>query len=225
MIRTISIKVLRLESLADEYYNVTGKPVMNFSTDGDSTRRQVFNKLLSHELDANTTLGEIISGLPLVDELSGAHQETVSYDPKHLCKRCWTSFTKESVCVLGITIKKTDLRTLFSLLPEANDLEIDGLLYPKDKQNVLSATKFLLTYIEAVRNVPVNLFPYRLVPIREHLLVLANAFEGLLSFYVDTKVDIKKQIVLFSAAAYSLFYLYRAHSSKLLPNQLYHDLQ
>ena len=121
--------------------------------------------------------------------------------------------------------KKTDLKTLFSLLPEANDLEIDGLLYPKDKQNVPSATKFLLTYIEAVRNVPVNQFPYRLVPIREHLLVLANAFEGLLSFYVDTKVDIKKQIVLFSAAAYSLFYLYRAHSSKLLPNQLYHDLQ
>ena len=181
--------------------------------------------MLSYHLDADTALGEIIPGLPLVDELCGVHQETVSYDPKHLSKRCWTSFTKESVCVLGITVKKVDLKALFSLLPEANDLEIDGLLYPQDKQNVPSATKFLLMFIEAVRNASSNQFPYRLIPIREHLLLLANVFEGLLSFYVDTDVEIKRQIVLFSTAAYSLFYLHLAHNSKLLPNQLHHELQ
>ena len=55
------------QSLANEYYKITGKPPMNFSTDGDSTRRQVFNSLLSHELDSTSSLGAILSGIPLVD--------------------------------------------------------------------------------------------------------------------------------------------------------------
>ena len=162
------------EALCNEYYNLSGKPLMNFSTDGDSTRRQVFNQLLHHELDPLSPLGEVIFGRQLVDTNCGKQQETVSYDPKHLCKRCWTSFTKESVCVSGVTIKKTDLQILFSLLPETNELEIDGLLYPNDKQNVPSATRFLLTFIDAVKNVPAKDFPYRLISIWKDLLVLAD---------------------------------------------------
>ena len=101
------------ESLANEYYTATGKPVLNFSTDGDSTRRQVFTKLLSHDLDPSSLLGEIISGFPLVDELCGIQQETVSYDPKHLCKRCWASLTKESVCFRNYCQKGRFENTVF----------------------------------------------------------------------------------------------------------------
>ena len=213
------------QSLANEYYKITGKPPMNFSTDGDSTRRQVFNSLLSHELDSTSSLGAILSGIPLVDILCGVHNETVSYDPKHLSKRCWTSFTKESVCLGGMIVKITDLQSLFSLLPESNNLEIDALLFPKDKQNVPNATKFLLMFIDAMHDVPESTFPYRLLPIHKGLVMLANVFEGLLSFYVDTQIDVKKQIVQISIATHSLFYIYRAYSTKVLPNQLYHDLQ
>ena len=104
-------------------------------------------------------------------------------------------------------------------------MEIDDLLYPNDKQNVPSATKFLLTFIDAVRNVPAKYFPYWLISIRKDLLVLADVFNGLLSLYVDSEIDIKEQILDFSVGAYSLFYLYFGHSTKLIPNQLYHDLQ
>ena len=212
------------ESLSDKYLEMTGKPLMNFATDGDGTRRQVFNSLLNKTLDESTPVGEIICSLPLVDLLCGSHQETVSYDPKHLVKRSWTSFIKESVCIDNITIKKSDLKDLFCLLPKSNDLEIDGLLNPTDKQNVPAATKFLLYFIEAVRDTPMKDFPYRLVSIREHIIFLSNVFEGLLCFYTDKTISIKKQITRFSEACYSLFYL-RSKHTRVIPNQLYHDLQ
>ena len=70
----------------------------------------------------------------------------------------------------------------------------------------MTSTKFLLTFIEAVRDVPANEFPNCLITICEHLLVLV--FKGLLSFYVDTEVHIKRQIVLFSVASiFAVLYL------------------
>ena len=51
---------------------------MNYSSDGDGTRRQVFNQLLSFTLDIDSPVGEIITGLLLVDLLCGVHQQTVS---------------------------------------------------------------------------------------------------------------------------------------------------
>ena len=146
------------------------------------------------------------------------------HDPKHLVKKSWTSFTKESVGISDITINKTDLKALFTALPDSNDLEIDGLLFPNDKQNVPAAMKFLLNFNDAVRNIPIKDFPYRLVSIRDQLLTLTYVFEGLLSFYIDTKTTISKQITLFSEASYSLVYLYHSNTH-VIPNQLYHDLQ
>ena len=210
------------KSLSITYHDITKKPLMNFSTDGDGTRRQVFNHLLDNTLNEDSPVGGIICGLQFVDLQCGTYHETVSYDLKHLVKRIWTSFTKESVCIQNITIKKTDLKNLFTSLPKSNDLEIDALLYPKDKQNVPSATKFLLYFIDSVRNT--KDLPYRLVSIRDHLLLLTYVSDGLLSFYVDMEASIKKQISSFSKASYSLFYLYR-ESSNIIPNQLYHDLQ
>ena len=105
------------KSLGDTYFEMTAKPLCNYSTDGDSTRRQVFTQLLNTKLDLDTPVGKVISGLPLVDLLCGTHQETMSYDPKHLVKRCWTSFTKESVCLNNITIKKAHMEKLFNSFP------------------------------------------------------------------------------------------------------------
>ena len=87
-----------------------------------------------------------------------------------------------------------------------------------------AATKFLLTFIDAVRDIPIQDFPYRLVPIHEKLLVLTSVFEVLLAFYIDPQITIKKQLSLFSEASHSLFYLYHCNKN-VLPNQLYHDLQ
>ena len=63
------------EALSYEHSTLTGKPLLNFSTDTDSTRRQVFNQLLNQDLDASSPIGEIISDLPFVDLLCGKHQQ------------------------------------------------------------------------------------------------------------------------------------------------------
>ena len=55
----------------------------NFLTDEEATRRQIFKELLSHTLDSHTPLGEMLCGIKLLDLQVGAHNETVSYDPKH----------------------------------------------------------------------------------------------------------------------------------------------
>ena len=71
------------QQLSDEYTRQTGKDLCNFSTDGDATRRQIFNELLSHDLDPTSPLGEMLCDIKLLDLEVGAHNETVSYDPKH----------------------------------------------------------------------------------------------------------------------------------------------
>ena len=83
------------KELSEEYTRLTGKDLSNFSTDGDLLRRQVFNELLCYELDSASPLDEILGNIKLLDLQVGAHNETVSYDPKHLVKRCWTSFVDE----------------------------------------------------------------------------------------------------------------------------------
>ena len=167
----------------------------------------------------------MLCNIVFLDLQVGAHNETVSYDPKHLVKRCWTSFVNESVVISGVTVKKSDLKQLFYALPDANTLKIDGLLHPKDKQNVPAATQFLLMFIEAMASIPQKDFPYRLIPAYNALTMLANVFEGVLSFYVYVDKDISSQLLAFSYAAHSLFYLTRSSTTKILPNQLYHDLQ
>lgn len=213
------------KQLSEEYKRLTGKDLCNFSTDGDATRRQIFNELLSHDLDPTSKLGEMLCGISLLDLQVGAHNETVSYDPKHLAKRCWTAFVNESVSISGVTIKKSDLKELFYSLEDANTLKIDGLLYPKDKQNVPAATEFLLMFIESMTSIPQKKFPYRLVPVYNKLTMLAKVFVGVLSFYVYVDKDISSQLVAFSCAAHTLFYLTRSSPTKIIPNQLYHDLQ
>ena len=213
------------KNLSEEFTRLTGKDLCNFSTDGDATRRQIFNELLSHDLEPASPLGEMLCRIDLLDLQVGVHNETVSYDPKHLAKRCWTSFVNESVCIEGIIIRKSDVRILFMSLPEANSLKIDGLLHPKDKQNVPSATEFLLMFIEAMSVIQQKDFPYRLLPVHKQLTMLANVFNGLLHFYVYLDSSISDQLTSFSYAAHSLFYLTRSNPTKIIPNQLYHDLQ
>ena len=117
------------------------------------------------------------------------------------------------------TLTKTLLKELFV----GNTYGVgENALYPKDKQNVKSATSFLLAFIESTQKTEVT---YNLVPIKSDLMLLGEVFLGLLSFYVFTDKSISEQIKSFSTAAYLLYYLYGQHKTSLMPSQLYHDIQ
>ena len=56
---------------------------------------------------------------------------------------------------------------------------IESLLYPKDKQNVESATNFILAFIKACTK---SDLPYNLIPIKLELRLPGEVFYGILSF-------------------------------------------
>ena len=75
------------KSLISTYHDITKKPLMNFSTDDDGTRRQVFNHLLDNTLNEDSPVGDIICGLEFVDLQCGTYQEILPV------KTCITSMT------------------------------------------------------------------------------------------------------------------------------------
>ena len=194
-------------------------PLMNFCTDGDGTRRKVANILMKTRVDHTYPWFSHIGNLPLVDNVAGPEGITVNFDPKHMVKRCWFMLLREKMVINGIALTKTLLKELFL----GNNYGVgESALYPKDKQNVKSATSFLLAFIESTQKTEV---PYNLVPIKSDLMLLGEVFSGLLSFYLFTDISISEQIKSFSTAAYLLYHLYGQHKSSLMPSQLYHDIQ
>ena len=206
-----------------EYKKQTGKPLMNICTDGDAARRIVVHKYCDKTLSPLSPLYDTVSDIPLLDLSCGPYDETVSYDPKHLVKRCWCASINGTVKINGVIITNDDLRQLL-LLTESNSLIVDHLVKPKDKRNVPNPTKFMLAFIKATRNES-SALPYRLQGFKAELLLLSYVFEALLSFYTFTDASISTQIKSFSIGAHCLLYLYRQNKTNMLSNQLVHDIQ
>ena len=148
-----------------------GTHFINICTDGDSTRRQVMNNIMQHEIPFFCPIYSYVKDLPFVDTKLGKNLETVNFDAKHLAKRCWCTMLKDKVELDGLLITK---KSLESLLGDAHKI------FPQDKQNVPSATKFLILLHEKVNEGEV---PYHLLPIKKHLYMLSEVFKGILSLY------------------------------------------
>ena len=169
-----------------------GTPLFNICTDGDSIRRQVMNHLLSSSVPIDSPVFQYIQGIPFLDTTNVVteHLQTVSFDPKHLSKRTWHAFLREKVTIENVTITKKHLNELIDCDDKTN------IIYPKDKQDVGSSTKFLLSFIDAVSigdtstsETSSNL-PYGLLPIKNELYLLSLVFKGVLSFYVYADISL-----------------------------------
>ncbi len=195
-------------------FDLHGTYLMNICTDGDSTRRQIAHSIMQYEIPAENQILRFVEDLPHVDTQLGKHQETFNFDPKHLSKRAWCMMLKDKVEIDGVVITRNSLEKLFGE-------EGRALLYPKDKQNVPSATNFILLFDKKVRDD----LPYSLLPIKTHLLMLSKVFMGIICLYAFVDQTLEDQLTQVSTAAYLLFFLYRKFQTKLMPSQLYHDLQ
>ena len=196
-----------------------GYPLTNMCTDGDAARRQLMTRLMKEVVDEKYSWFRHIADLPLVDYLAGPDGMTTNYDSKHIAKRCWRMVLSEKIVIDGVCILKNILKQLF----DGNEYGLkDESLYPKDKQNVQSATTFLLAFIDAVTQ---DELPYNITHIKRDLQLLGQVFIGLLSFYVYTEHSISEQLKSISTASYLLYYLYNEHKTKIIPTQLFHDLQ
>ena len=216
--------IKRINSSVTSQY---GKPLFNICTDGDSTRRQVANYLMDASVPIDSSIYQYVQGIPFLDKSNIVTEQlqTVSFDPKHLSKRTWHAFLRERITINNIIITKKSLNELIDCEDKIN------LLYPKDKQNVASATKILISFIDSVSlgesssSDSISNFPYSLMSIKNELYLLSLVFKGILSFYVYVDLSLSDQLKAFAVASYILLFIYRHFKTNILPSQLYHDLQ
>ena len=76
-----------IDNISSNFAQINGAPFINWSTDGDPSRRQIFNSLGSYNLPNTSPIYPMISKMRLIDTLVGRNEETTNYDPKHLAKR------------------------------------------------------------------------------------------------------------------------------------------
>ena len=143
-----------IDTISSNFKIKHGAPFLNWSTDGDPTRRQIFHSLMSYELDDDSDIYPIISKLRLVDHQVGRNEETVNFDAKHLCKHMRKCIVGGNFRIGdGIVLCRSDLAKILACVPNDSKHSTEQLLNPKDKQNVPLASQLLLLYCKAVEDV------------------------------------------------------------------------
>lgn len=72
----VSIQMKVIQGLSDSFLKLNGTPLMCWSTDGDSTSRQIFDTLMQHKLPETHRIYHIISTLRFMDITVGKHAKT-----------------------------------------------------------------------------------------------------------------------------------------------------
>ena len=214
-----------IESISSSFKDTFGAPLLNWSTDGDPTRRKIFDMLMKHLLDENSPIFDIMTKLRLVDLKVGRNGETTNFDPKHLSKRIRTTLISGNFKIGDIIISQNDMKKILALVPNDTETSNASMMNPKDKQNVPLAVKTLLQFCKAVEDVSkLKTVSFKVASVSDELHLLKYVIDGILCTFVETKTDIKTQLQKTSLAAHVLFILKRELHT-FLPNQLYHDLQ
>ena len=221
----IDIQMSLIQGISDEVLRLSGCPLMCWSTDGDSTRRQIFDKLMEYPLQKTSPIYGIISKLRFIDTMVGKHEETLDFDAKHLAKRMRNYFVGSN-CKFGDTLLyRKDISKILELSPEKLKHAIKELVNPKDKQNVGIATEFLYTLSIGLRSPDLKNINIRVAAIADDLRHFADVIDGLLCIYSYVESSIEDQLNNVSYAAFTLLCLFRKLDGKMIPTQLYHDLQ
>ncbi|XP_066914918.1 uncharacterized protein [Clytia hemisphaerica] len=212
-------------TISKEFFKVHKVPLLNWATDGDATRRMLFDQLMCYDLPPTSPIYDTISKLKLVDMKVGPHDETVNFDHKHIAKRIRGNITNNNFRIGDRTMLRSDVEKILSLAPNETKFSNSSLICPKDKQNVPLATTLLFQFVKAVRDVDtLKTINLRVADVSEELHLLGFIIEAVLACYATPDTTIKSQLEKISLAAHILLILKRELKS-FLNNQLYHDLQ
>ena len=214
-----------IDEVSNQFFRKHSAPLMNWSTDGDATRRILFDDLMCHDLSPTSPIYDTIKDLSLLDTKVGRHDETVNFDHKHLVKRLRKCLINDNFKIGNRVILKSDMEKIISLVPNNSPYSNKQLLNVGDKMNVPLATAFLLQFCEAVEDVEqLKTVNMRVSDVAEELHLLKFVIEGVLAGYSNPNTTIQTQLEKMSLGAHILFVLQRELKS-FLSNQLYHDIQ
>lgn len=216
------------EDISDEFKERNGFPLLNWSSDGDPARRQMFNEIMCYSLSTDhcPDFFDLVKDMALLDLMVGKNGETVDFDVKHLAKRMRNTMISDKWEVNNVVITKGDITKIVSNT-DKNTHTISRMVNVKDKQNVPLATDFLLSFNDAVKKISEDPsscteMSFRVGSILEELSCFTAVIEGILSIYCYTHLSLESQLRKVSHAAHVLLSMTR--SFKVIPNQLYHDL-
>ena len=199
---------------------------MNWSTDGDPTRRQIYAILSSHTISQDSLIFNVLGKCYLLDMKAGPDGQTVNFDPKHIIKRVRSHIIGNNFRIGSVCFNKSDVKSMLSETIGTTKHSIDSLLNVSDEQNVKLATEFCIRLIEACSNVDrLKSVGFKVASCATELRLLAVVLEGLLALFCYVTYSIQEQLLSVSKAAHALFVLIRVTGSKILTNQLYHDIQ
>ena len=187
----VDIRMELIQTLSDGFYFKNNAPFMSWSTDGDETRRRIFDSLMRFEPYESSLIYPIISVLPLIDFCVGANEETVDFDIKHLATRVQNCFISGNFQIRDTFLNAKDIRYILST-SDVNTHGIDQLVNPIDKQNVPLATDFLLNLNDALGKDDLSPASFRVAAFAEELKMMRLIINGMLCLYafvIDSSED------------------------------------
>ena len=204
-----------------------GFPLLNWGTDGDGTRRIIFNAMSKYEVQPSSLIYPIVSSCRLLDQTAGKYEETTNFDAKHQIKRFRNHVIGENFRIGDTRFNQTDVCKLLKAAETGTfSKSVDTLVQVSDKQNVPYATELSLRFIkvcscsDSIKKLGPK-FGYR----ETELQLLSLVVQGILAQYCYVDNTISELLKIVSAAAHALFVLYKVTAGQILTHQLYHDLQ
>ncbi|KDN35862.1 hypothetical protein RSAG8_11224, partial [Rhizoctonia solani AG-8 WAC10335] len=204
------------------YGEVMYGPIWSVNSDGDAARRlALFQLCMSSKLSPDTELFRLIGHLPLFNLYCGPTQITHDGDYKHIEKRLASALRSRSgILVNGAHITPKMLVKNLRCLKDLTETQILSFFDGRDPQNVPKANTLLM-----------NLYKASCLPVfagmPEHKpFVLLGQLLGLFVLpFTAPSMSLSDQIASLSTCGHLLYALYSIDGPKLLPGQLFYDIQ
>ena len=215
-----------IQTLSSNFMEKYGTPFLNWSTDGDPARRQIFHSLMTYPVQESSVLYPVVSNLRLIDLNVGKHEETTNYDAKHIGKRLRNTMISGRFQIGDrALIQVNDIVAILQKTSNLSNISTDRMICVQDKQNVPLATQFLVLFCDAVQHRDeINTINLRVSQASDDLYLFNFVIKGILALFYDKDISIQEQLIRISTAAHILMVLKR-NLKNFLPNQLYHDIQ
>lgn len=153
----------------------------------------------------------------------GPNDVTTHYDDKHMVKRfCEVLKSPSRGCVVNMFSFNGGF--FEQLLHTIGVRNVDQLLNPADAQNVPAAVA-LLQAIAAIPEADQSNFSPLQKALVPELQLVATVCQCLLATFIGEKQSLTQQLTSISCLAHLLLVLCRLNGTKLIPAQLYHDIQ
>ena len=101
-----------IHEISDNFAETNGAPIMCWSSEGHSTKHQIFDSLMTYKLGQSPPIYHIASKLRFIDLEVGRNEETVDFNAKHLATRCKNYFIDSNFTIGKTTLFRKEVKEI-----------------------------------------------------------------------------------------------------------------